>query len=392
VGPRDYLVTFRALPETQDWIAAIVVPRDFYLGKLVAMRNRLLAISLGIMAVLVLGGGLILREVKAAQARIVRESRKMNAFDFTPASTDAPFRDVSIVLEGLEQAKTAMRAMGKYVPIDLVRRLYQGRSEPALGGEEHELTLMFTDIKDFTTLSEEMAPGDLAAKLGRYLEVMARVIQQETGGTIDKYIGDAIMTFWNAPEPVAGHAQRGCLAALRCCEASTALFRSPEWEGHPPFETRFGLHCDTALVGHFGAPDRMNYTAIGDAVNLASRLEGLNKYYGTSIIASERIVKSAGNEFVFRLLDWVAVKGKKEGVRIYELRGLADGATSQAPALATYEKAFAAYLARNFFGAVELLAAHPEDPPSVRLLKRCREYLDDPPPPEWSGIYIARAK
>ena len=115
----------------------------------------------------------------------------MNAFEFSPAPTASPFRDVSDVLEGLEKAKTAMRAMSKYVPIDLVRRLYRSKTEPVLGGELIEISIMFTDIKDFTAHSEQLAPNELAAALGRYLEVMARIIQQETGGTIDKFIGDA---------------------------------------------------------------------------------------------------------------------------------------------------------------------------------------------------------
>ncbi|MEO8354064.1 MAG: adenylate/guanylate cyclase domain-containing protein, partial [Chthoniobacteraceae bacterium] len=344
----EFLTTFHALRDTQDWVVGIVVPRAFYLGKLTAMRNRLLWISSGIMVLLVVGGVVILRGARKAQSRITRESVKMNAFDFSPASTAAPFRDVSEVLENLEKAKTALRAMSKYVPIDLVRRLYRENNEPVLGGDATELSIMFTDIKDFTGLAEQFAPDDLAAALGRYLDTMARIIQQETGGTIDKYIGDAIMTIWNAPEPVVDHPRMACLAAVRCREAGRQLSQSPEWRGLPRFETRFGLHRDTALVGHFGAPDRMNYTAIGDAINLASRLEGLNKLYGTSIIASERIVEDARAHFDFRLLDRVAVKGKSESIRIYELLGEKGARREPRDFVANYEAAFEAYAARDF--------------------------------------------
>src|SRR4051812_17113127 len=151
------------------------------------------------------------------------------------------------------------------------------------------------------------------------------------------------MTIWNAPEPVAQHEVMACRAALRCREAGLELARSAEWRGLPIFETRFGLNSGEALVGHFGAHDRMNYTAIGDAVNLASRLEGLNKQYGTAIIVSESIVAKAGDEFAFRLLDHVAVKGKTRVTRIYELVGK-KGEMSEAAA--AYERAFRAYMKR----------------------------------------------
>ncbi|HYR59093.1 MAG TPA: adenylate/guanylate cyclase domain-containing protein, partial [Chthoniobacteraceae bacterium] len=341
---------------------------------------------------LVAGGSFILRGVKRAQSQIVTESLKMNAFEFSPAPTAAAFRDVSEVLESLEKAKTAMRAMGKYAPIDLVRRLYREKSEPVLGGELMEVSIMFTDIEGFTTLSEQLAPNDLAAALGLYLDVMARIIQQETRGTIDKYIGDAIMTIWNAPEPVPDHARMACLAALRCRDAGRALARSPEWRGLPPFETRFGLHRDTALVGHFGAHDRMNYTAIGDAVNLASRLEGLNKQYGTSVIASERIAGETRGHFDFRVLDLVAVKGKSEAIRIYELLGEKGAACDGYAIAAAYERAFDAYVARDFAAAISILEKQEADAPSNVLLKRCRAFQQQPPPADWRGVHLATAK
>jgi len=296
------------------------------------------------------------------------------------------------VLESLEQAKTAMRAMGKYVPIDLVRRLYQENSEPVLGADAMGISIMFTDIKDFTSMSEQFDADALAAALGRYLDLMTRIIQQETRGTIDKYIGDAIMTIWNAPEPVPDHPRMACLAALCCLNAGRALSRSPDWGELPPFETRIGLHRDTALVGHFGAHDRMNYTAIGDGVNLASRLEGLNKEYGTSIIVSEAIVEATREHFEFRLLDIVAVQGKKQAVRIYELLGNKGQRGEDADVFANYERAFTAYIERNFAGAITILEGQNGDPPSAVLAERCRNFLEEPPPPDWRGVHTAVRK
>jgi adenylate cyclase len=388
----EFLTTFRILPGTQDWIVGIVVPRAFYLGELVAIRNRLLAVSLAVMLLLVAAGMAILRSVKRAQSQITRESLRMNAFEFSPAPTRSLFRDVTDVLESLEKAKAAMRVLGKYAPVDLVRRLYREKSEPVLGGELMEISIMFSDVKGFTTLSERLDPNRLAEVLGLYLEALSRIIQRETHGTIDKYIGDAIMTIWNAPEPVPDHPQMACLAALRCRDATYSLAQTPEWRGFPAFETRFGLHFARALVGHFGARDRMNYTAIGDAINLASRLEGLNKQYGTSIIASDTIVERARDSFDFRLLDIVAVKGKNDPTTIYELLGTKGALKQRRQVVSAYETAFSAYAAGNFERALAILQENSNDPPSIVLIERCKAFLQEPPPPDWRGIYFSTSK
>jgi adenylate cyclase len=389
---QEFLTTFRVLPGTQDWLIGIVVPRDFYLGKLITIRNHMLAALSALMLLVAIGAIAILHSIRRAQEQITHESLKMNAFDFSPATTNSAFRDVSAVLDSLEMAKAAMRAMSKYVPVDLVRRLYCEKSEPTLGGELLDISIMFSDIKGFTSLSEKLTPNQLAHVLGLYLEELSRIIQRETRGTIDKYIGDAIMTIWNAPEPVPEHPRMACFAALRCREAADALARTPEWRGLPEFQTRFGLHRATALVGHFGARDRMNYTAIGDAINLASRLETLNKQYGTSIIASQSIVEHASEAFDFRLLDIVAVKGKTAAIRIYELLGKKGQAQDRSGLTAAYEAAFAAYLARDFAKALALLQPHEGDGPSAVLCERCRAFLQVPPPADWQGVYVSLSK
>jgi PAS domain S-box-containing protein len=282
----------------------------------------------------------------------------------------------------------AIRVWGKYAPVDLVRRLYREKSEPALGGELMEISIMFSDIKGFTTFSEQLDPSQLSDMLGLYLETLSHIIQRDTLGTIDKYIGDAIMTIWNAPEPVRNHPQMACLAAVRCREAAQSLAQAPEWRGFPSFETRFGLHCAKALVGHFGARDRMNYTAIGDAINVASRLEGLNKRYGSSIIASKTIVDRANEAFDFRLLDVVAVKGKSNPITIYELLGTKGALDHCRGAVSAYETAFKEYLAGNFESALVLLRENTGDPPSSVLVERCKAFLKEPPAEDWGGIYV----
>ncbi|HUG53986.1 MAG TPA: adenylate/guanylate cyclase domain-containing protein, partial [Vicinamibacteria bacterium] len=390
VGGQRHLATFLALPETQGWRVAIVAPEEFYLRELARTRLRLLAASLAVIAAILVAGMFTLRAVRGGLGQIVSTTERIQAFDFAPAPVRSHFADVHAVLQRLEVAKTAMRAMGRYVPVDLVRLLYQTGREPVLGGELEDVTMMFTDIEDFTTLSERLAPNELARVLGRYLEVMTAAVHG-THGTIDKYIGDAIMAVWNTPTPCPDHARRACEAALACREAEKALFSSAEWEGHPVLRTRFGIHRDRVMVGHFGAPDRMSFTALGDGVNLASRLEGLNKQYGTTVLVSDAVREATMETFDYRLVDVVAVKGRTRGVRVYELLGWR-GAAAERGRERVYEDALERYWARDFAGALLILEGQHNDAPSRVLAERARRLAADPPPAEWDGVYVARVK
>jgi adenylate cyclase len=386
-GDMDYLYTFQALPpgQTQDWIVGIVVPRDYYLGPLLKIRGEVLWASVALMTVIVLAGGLVVRNVMRSQALILRETAKMNRFEFTEARQAQWLRDIEEVLASLERAKTAMRAMSKYVPINLVRRLYRDGQEPVLGGTTAELSILFSDIKGFTSFSEHVQPDRLAEVLGLYLQAVTIAIQGESG-TIDKYIGDSVMALWNVPEETPEHEVLACRAALRSQAALTELYDSPLWEGLPRFDTRFGLHSCLASVGHFGAPDRFNYTTIGDGVNLASRLEGLNKYYETKVVASEAIYSKAKEHFEFRLLDCVAVSGKKQGITIYELIGPKTAGAARPEVVVAYEEAFKLYEKAQFRAALEALRDQPDDGPGKTLARRCREFLESPPE-AWNGVW-----
>jgi adenylate cyclase len=139
------------------------------------------------------------------------------------------------------------------------------------------------------------------------------------GGTVDKYIGDSVMALWNTPRPLTGHARQACQAALACVVALDDLFASDEWRGLPRFATRFGIHTDRVLVGHFGAPDRLSFTAMGDGVNLASRLEGLNKQLGTTILVSEATARAAGDGLPLERVARTAVKGRRQEIEVYAL-------------------------------------------------------------------------
>jgi adenylate cyclase len=388
VAGSRWLATFHALAGSQDWFVGIVVPEAAYTRELHALRLRLLA-GCGLIAVLVLlGGSVALLALRRGLERIQAGTAQMRRLQFAPAPTETPFRDVQDVLSSLEQAKTALRGMGKYAPLDLVRELYAENREPALGGELRELSILFSDLEGFTSFSERMTPDALAQALGLYFEAMTNAIRS-CGGTVDKFIGDAVMALWNAPRLQPDHAHKACSGILACRQATARLYRSQAWAGLPSLRTRYGLHCDVVMVGHFGAPDRFSYTAIGDGVNLASRLEGLCKQYDVDVVVSDPVVAAVGDAFLFRRLDRVAVKGRSQGMMVYELLG---AAATKPAAVRAYEAAFDAYLRRDFAGAAAQLRGNTDDGPSRVLLQRCRELLAHPPPPQWDGVHVAATK
>lgn len=388
IGGRPWIVSLRDLPASQDWIVGVLVPEDAFTGALDTARTRLLVGAVAI-AGLLLGGGLLgVRAAGRSFGAIVDATARMGSFDFAPAPRTSHVQEVQAVLDGLESAKGALRALGKFVPVDLVRRLYAEGGDPRPGGELRELSVLFSDIAGFTSLAETVAPDELAEVLSRYFAAMTAAIHG-TRGTVDKFIGDAVMALWNAPEDVPEHAAAACRAALACRSAERALLEDPAWGARPRFRTRFGIHTGRVLVGNIGAPDRLDFTALGDGVNLASRLEGLNKQYGTTILVSEATAAAAGSAFAFRRIDVVAVKGRARGVAVLELLGPAGVRTRVHD---DYERAFARYLARDFAAARELLGAQADDPPSRVLADRCTAFLLDPPDTDWDGTFTAAEK
>jgi adenylate cyclase len=272
------------------------------------------------------------------------------------------------------------------------------QKEAVLEGEKRELSIFFSDVADFTAISERLSPEELVQRLGVYFDGLSRTVLGNAG-TLDKYVGDAIVAFWGAPQRREDHPRLACVTALEC---QRFLDRNgPQWEaeGHPAFRTRIGIHTGEVIVGNIGYEERMNYTIIGDAANLASRLEGLNKFYGTRIIISEDVYGRVKEEFVARKLDRVAVKGRSRGVLIYELiaaRGEVVGA--QEAFQRAYDEAMELYLGRSWaearraFADAAGLAPRGKDRPCELLGARCEEFLREPPAPDWNGVYVHHAK
>ncbi|HCE99141.1 MAG TPA: adenylate/guanylate cyclase domain-containing protein [Elusimicrobia bacterium] len=301
----------------------------------------------------------------------------------------------SYMVEG-RQRRFLQGALSVYLSKQVVREIVEHPEKLVLGGDRRELSVFFSDIQGFTTISEMLDPKALTKLMNRYLGEMTDVIL-ELDGTLDKYIGDAIMAFWNAPLDQKDHAVRACRAALANQQRLVAMRRDLEKEGLPQVYTRIGLNSGPASVGNMGSLKRFSYTAISDAVNLSSRLEGLNKYYGTYVMLSGSTRALAAQAIEARELDLIKVKGKHKAVAVYELLGLHGETPRELLELAgVFGRGLECYRARDFDAAErflsEALRLRPDDGPSRVLLGRITEFRKSPPPQDWDGSYEMHEK
>ena len=300
-----------------------------------------------------------------------------------------------------EKEKRKVRtAFGHYLSPEVIRRLLV--NPRLVDPKKTDITVMFSDIRGFTSISEKLDAQDLALFLNQYLSDMTRIVFK-TNGTLDKYIGDAVMAFWGAPFEEPGHAARACNAALEMMTRVRELQKQWEAQGKPSLDIGIGLNTGVASVGNMGSVLRYGYTALGDAVNLSSRLEGLNKDYSTHIIANETTYQGAKDDgFAFRELDLIRVKGKLQPVTIYQLMGrqadfAADGSAETVRLqVETFARARELYRGRQWKAAhdafQEFLEKWPKDGPAGVYLERCKEYLAVEPPAEWDGVFVMTHK
>ncbi len=263
------------------------------------------------------------------------------------------------------------------------------------GGEMKELTVMFSDIRGFTTLSEGLTPDELVRLLNEYLGAMTDIIFS-TLGTLDKYIGDAVMAFWGSPYPQDDHAFRACQCALAMGEGLAKLNAKWKSEGREPIAIGIGVNTGEVNVGNMGSDRRLAWTVMGDNVNLASRLEGITKEYQTQIVVSEGTYKQVAHRFVFRELDKIRVKGKTQPVTIYELLGEESERLKYQDLLEQFDRAMEAYRSQDWQKAAGdfglLLAVYPDDGPVRVFLQRALEFLESAPESDWDGVYVMKTK
>lgn len=301
-----------------------------------------------------------------------------------------------IVFEQRQQ-RALRGALSQYLSPDVMQEVAANPEAVRLGGEKRQMTVLFSDLRGFTSYSETIDPEDLVHLLNQYLTEMTDVIFHHRG-TVDKYMGDAIMAFWGAPRPQPDHATLACSTALDMMRELRILNERWIREGRTPLNIGVGINTGPMTVGNMGSQKRLDYTVMGDSVNLASRLEGLNKEYGTNIIVSEHTLEAVGEDtYVTRFLDLVAVKGRSEPVTVYELMGRAGEIQGeQAKALAAYEAAHDAYRGRDWLAAAarfqEVVQLVTDDGPAALYLERCEALMADPPPADWDGVYVMTHK
>ncbi len=396
IDKEKHLSMYAPLPSRKSILVGVILPERDIMAEVYQNNRKVMAFA-GMMFVVALIIGVFLARIISSPLRVLsQEMKKVKEFNLE-ASDRIPSSliEVNAMAVYFEDMKKGLKSFEKYVPKDLVEQLIMMDKEAVLGGEERELTVFFSDIAGFTAISESMPPEQLVENLGYYFREVGQVILQHQG-TVDKYIGDAVMAFWNAPKEIKNHAVAACHAALDVQRTVLKVSQYLNRHGKPGFPTRIGLNTGIAIVGNMGSERRMNYTVIGDNVNLASRVEGLNKYYGTQIIITESTYLQAKDEIEARLIDIVAVKGKTQGVPVYELISERDNITSE---MSKFIKRFGEGMAlyrearweegKKLFE--ELRQINPQDTPTKVLLKRCNDFILHPPE-DWNGVTVLHEK
>ncbi|MEK7727906.1 MAG: adenylate/guanylate cyclase domain-containing protein [candidate division KSB1 bacterium] len=292
-----------------------------------------------------------------------------------------------------EREKNLIYGMfGNYLSDSLVSAILRKPAMLKLGGERKFATAFFSDIKDFTEISERLTPDELVAQLNEYLSSMSEIVLKY-GGYLDKYVGDAIVAGFGIPLDWEDHAERACFTALEMQEGLVTLRNKWREEKRPLLEARIGLNTGHMIAGNIGGKSRSDYTMIGDAVNLASRLEGVNKMYSTSIIISEDTFELSKNKIIARELDAVRVKGKSRPVRIFELIARRDQGvtTTQAAIIKYFARGLEYYRLQDWRNAIlqfrRVLDLKKEDGPAIEFLRRCEVFMQSPRPPNWDGVF-----
>jgi adenylate cyclase len=394
----EYFVTFSPV-QFRDWVIATVIPAHDFLASIEESAETLLiALVVLVLVMAVLAVLMANRLVVRPLTRIAQQFGHIANFRLDQVErVPSGLREFDSLSNVTVQTTKSLASFAKYMPTELVRTLVSQGIEAKPGGEHENLTVMFADLAGFTSLSEFLGEA-VVPVLTEYLETASSAVLSHRG-TIDKFIGDAVMAFWGAPIENPNHARDACAAALALHQMMTKQ-QAALSAGDPraALRARIGLNSGRMLVGNIGSADRLNYTVIGDPVNVASRLEALNKRYGTAIMIGEETRRAAGDAIVVRQIDWVAVYGRAEGMAVYELLAMAEGVDRAAFAwVLDYEAGLAAYRNRDFAAALQRFEAVDSarlggDPPSRIFIDRCQTLVADPPAADWNYIAVQMEK
>ncbi|MDR1488208.1 MAG: hypothetical protein LBI26_00460 [Holosporales bacterium] len=373
-----------------------ISPQDDFTAGFSTIQRDMLIISIFIFLTSIGIIFLLSRRISIPITSLCRAAESIGAMDLDnylpPCNSN--ILEIQKLVNAINSMKLSVSTFSKYAPKDLVNKLVSYGITPTLGGQTKNITIMFTDIENFSVISENLPAEYLMLHLSEYFDTITQEIMNNSG-IIDKYIGDSIMALWGAPNNDDDQCINACYAALRCQELINELRIKWAPLGKPAFPTRIGIHSGSVIVGNIGSHNRMNFTAIGDAVDIASRLEGINKLYGTNILVSENVESAARGKVLFRIIDKIAVKGKNIGTVIFEpLCAMKDADDQkyykQIELCAKSKEAFEFYQKRDFNEALSrykaLIRIFPEIERSLTgLIIRCEKYMQTPPNSDWDG-------
>ena len=383
-GGRPFIGYVAGLPVVfgHDWQIFIVAPLADFLGHLVKLQKEIALIIVGILILSALAIIYFSKRISSPIVTLAQEVYKIRNLDLhSELRVKSNIKEVIMMDEAIAAMRRVLRSFASYVPKEIVQDLMITGEEIALGGKAKEITIFFSDVAGFTAIAENQPIDVLVSLLAEYFDDLSKIILS-SHGTIDKFIGDAIMAFWGAPIDMLDHAARACQTALKCKVHLIGFNQRRREKGLPEFPTRFGINKGTVIVGNMGTSERMNYTVIGDAVNITARLQEVDKIYHTSIIISEEVYEEVKDAFVARPLDIVTVKGKKEKIKIFELLGMKKGdagilAKPEDIALSeVFNEAFEAYHGQDLAKAKtlfeQILERYPDDYPTRFYLDRLK--------------------
>ena len=321
----EYVALFSKFPtgSGKTWQVLVVTPTADFVGEL-ERTNRLL---IWLMVVLVLIESALIYVLAARVSNpiemVAHTMRRIRSLSFGEQMPPrSRIREIAELQHATRLLANALRSFAMFAPIGIVRNLINSGQPIAPGVEQRFMTIFFADVESFTTVAEQLSSQELSEQTSLYFETVTSAVAEE-GGTIDKFIGDCVMALWGAPSDMENHVFRACVAALRAHRRMERLNASWAAEGRKQMRVRVGLHCDTVVVGNIGSRARLSYTVMGDGVNVAARIEGLNKQFGTSICISEHVYDRVSDLIVARALGQVSVKGRKKEIIVYELLGIA---------------------------------------------------------------------
>lgn len=387
-----YHIILSKIPN-RDLIIATIVPEEDFLAEIEKnTENLFLLIILIISISLFIGSYLVKRLIITPVSEITANTKHIQAFDLDKVTTtSSKIEEINQLSDSVDGMKSGLNSFKKYLPVNIVKDLIANKVEAKVGGEEKIVTIFFSDIANFTNISEELGVK-LLPHLEEYFENMSDEIKVRKG-TIDKYIGDAIMAFWNAPSSNPNHAGDACVSAIKCQHKLKRLRLQWGRSGKPMLNTRIGINTGSVIVGNIGSDYKMDYTVLGDSVNLASRLESINKVYKTDSIISESTYDLAKNDIISRNLDIVAVKGKTEGVTIHELIDTYDSELNY-NWIHIYEDGLSYMQAGQLEKAISYFkkvheAKGVEDIPSVLMMERCVNFIKND---NFSSVLVMNSK